>query len=1473
VELFGPPVRQWFAANFQGPTPVQSRGWPVVAAGRHTLLVAPTGSGKTLAAFLWALDRLTRLPPDADPGVRVVYVSPLKALVYDVERNLRAPLAGIRRAAESLGLALRDVRVAVRTGDTPARERQRLGREPAEILVTTPESLYLVLGSRLGAVLGTVEAVIVDEVHALAPTKRGAHLALSLERLAQRAARDPQRIGLSATARPLEEAARFLGGERPVQTVDVRERPALDLRVVVPVPDMQRVPAAPEPRRSASLLGELYAQEPGVPPPERGIWSTLYPAIVERIRAGGSTIVFVNSRGLCERLARRLNELAGEELVQAHHGSVSHERRRAIEEGLKAGTLRGIVATSSLELGIDMGAVDQVLLVESPGSVARGLQRVGRAGHRVGEVSVGRLFPKFRGDLLECVVVAERMSEGRIESFRVPRNPLDVLAQQVVALCAERPRRVAEIAALARRAYPYHGLSDDALTAVLDMLAGRYPSTALADLTPLLAWDRATDVLTARAGAALVARLNAGTIPDRGAYPVHLGLDGPRVGELDEEMVFETRTGDRILLGTTTWKVEAVTRDRVVVSQAPGEAGRMPFWRGEGPGRPVELGRAIGALVARLGGMTRAQAVQHLLASAPVDLDAAQNLAAYIDEQKAHTGVLPTDRRITVERFRDELGDWRICILTPFGARLHGPWAMALERQLGGQLGAELQVMYTDDGIVLRFADVEELPGAGALFPDPDEVEDLVTEQLAETALFASLFRENAGRALLLPRRRPGRRTPLWVQRQKARQLLAEVRRYPGFPIMLETYRQALADVFDMRGLRELLGAVRARAVAVDSVETRCASPFARSLVFAYVAAFIYEQDSPLAERKAQALTLDRALLAELLGQAELRELIDAGVLEALERDLQHLSDGRRAAGPDALHDLLRRLGDLSLSELEARAEGDPGQWLARLERERRAARVRVAGEPRWIAAEDAGLYRDALGCQPPPGLPAAFLEAPPDALERVLRRYARTRGPFLTGEASRRLGLAPAVVEGALHRLERDGQLVRGEIRPGGSAPEWCDGEVLRRVKRETLAHLRRAVAPLPGRVLGAFLPAWQAVGGAQPGPDRLETAVRQLEGLGLPWSALTEAVLPARVPGFTTQGLDGLVAMGWLLWVGVAPLGPGDGRVALYRREQARRLLPPADGVAAGPVEAAIAQALASRGAQFLVDLEATVRAALPALSRAEFEGALWALVWKGLLTNDTFAPLRALRGGAREGRRGWAMAGGRWSLLKALRDPGVPQTERALAWAEVLLERYGVVAREVAQAEGIEGGFGPLYQVLKAMEEAGRVRRGYFVEGLSGAQFATAGALDRLRGLREAAESDQEPGAAEVRALAALDPANPYGALLPWPVGAGGGDARPRRAAGAWVVLVGGEARAYLAPGGRQLLTFPGTGPDPGDVALGRALDALAALRPGQGRRSFTIEQVDGEPAGRSPLRALLLRAGFQPDHRGLTAPGPH
>jgi len=1460
--MFSRPTQTWFDATFREPTEVQRRGWPVIAGGAHALLVAPTGSGKTLAAFLAGIDSVTRLEDDAPPGIRVLYVSPLKALVYDVERNLRAPLAGIQRTGEQLGLDLPAIGVDVRTGDTSQRDRRRQLRDPARILVTTPESLFLILGSKTRENLRDVQTVIVDEVHALAPTKRGTHLALSLERLAALAGRDPQRVGLSATVRPLDEVARFLGGDREVRVINASAPPRLDLHVVVPVPEMDRVPPP-----------EADGPTPG-PPAERGIWPLIYPELLERIRRNRSTIVFVNSRGLCERLARQINELAGEDLVRAHHGSVSHEKRAEIEEGLKAGRIRGIVATSSLELGIDMGAVDLVIQVESPGTVARGVQRVGRAGHQVGAVSTGHIFPKYRGDLLECAVIAGRMVAGEIEALRVPRNVLDVLAQQIVAICCETPRTVDELLRLVGRADPFRDLSRPALESVLDMLSGRYPSADFADLRPLLAWDRAEDRLSPRRGATMISRLNGGTIADRGLYGVFLGSDGPRVGELDEEMVHETRVGENILLGASTWRVEQITRDRVVVVPAPGQPGRLPFWKGDGPGRPIELGRALGEFVRHVGGLSAEQAADWLMQHTALDRFAAENLAAYVHEQKEHTGSLPTDRSITVERFRDELGDWRVCLHSPFGRRVHAPWAMALQRTLSTRSGVEVQLLYTDNGLVLRFADVEQPPDLDALFPDPDEIEELVTDQLADTALFAGLFRENAVRSLLMPRRGARRRNPLWAQRLKAQNLLASVRRYPSFPIVLETYRQALSDVFDMPALQELLRDVRSRRVCVHEVTTHSASPFARSLVFAQVAIYMYEGDTPTAERKAQALTLDRGLLAELLGEAELRELIDPDVLAELERELQQLAQNRRARDADELHDLLRRLGDLTPEEIAVRATADPAEWLARLEREQRAVEITLHDERRWIAAEDAGLYRDALGTSPPNGLPEPFVLPVERSLEALAARYARHHGPFPTREPASRWGLLPAQLDPVLRAMEQEGQLVRGEIRPDGVELEWCDAEILRRLKRRTLARLRNEVAPVEARTLGLFLPRWHDLGSAVQRSGRLLEAVAQLEGLALPWSTLSRVILPQRVAGFRPDQLDVLAASGAVVWQGRGCLGTRDGKVALYLREHAGVLIdPPVEIEPPAEIQATILDHLRRHGASFYADLRGAVDREHKGVDGAEFREALWDLVWIGRITNDTFAPLRWLDRGKPRTARGRRhvdplLSGGRWSRVAALARPDVSDTERAVALADLLLDRYGIVSREAALAEELPGGFGAVYPVLRAQEETGRARRGYYVEGLSGAQFASPGAVDRLRGLRLDEARDEPCNDDDVHTLAAVDPANPYGTLLPWPGSGSAADDRPKRVAGAAVVLVRGRPAIWLGPRGRRLITFPETLRDePG--ALDVAVRALLRLSDGLRRGVLVIEKIDGRPARESPQFERFRSHGFGTDYRGLVA----
>jgi ATP-dependent helicase Lhr and Lhr-like helicase len=1412
-------TRGWFERAFGEPTPAQELAWPAIATGEHVLVQAPTGSGKTLAAFLLGIDRLNETPGE---GLRLLYVSPLKALNYDIERNLRGPLAGLRSK----------LAVGVRTGDTPQRDRQRMLRTPPDVLITTPESLYLLLTSQGREMLRGVEAVILDEVHAVAGTKRGAHLALSLERLERIAERPFQRIGLSATQRPLAEIGRWVAGTgREITLVDAGQRKELDLEVVIPVEDLRELGARNE--LSQPVVQDGVEMDSGYEANSRSIWPSIYPALLDLVRAHRSTIVFVNNRRLAERLALRINELAEEEVARAHHGSLAREQRVLIEEDLKAGRIPCLVATSSLELGIDMGAVDLVVQVESPKSVARGLQRVGRAGHELGAVSKGRIFPKFRADLLECAVVAKAMREGEIEDTAIPRNPLDVLAQQVVAICADEEIAVDELHGLVRAAYPFAELSREQLENVLDMLAGRYPSDAFAELRPRIVWDRTAGVLRGRSGARRLAVTNAGTIPDRGLYGVFQVDGGGRVGELDEEMVYEAREGQTFMLGASTWRIEEITRDRVLVSPAPGVPGAVPFWKGEGVGRPYALGARIGAASRELGALSDERAGERLRSDYHLDELAARNLLAFLRDQERQSA-LPTDRTVVVERFRDEIGDWRVCVLTPFGGRVHAPWAMALQAKLRDTLALEAQSLWSDDGIALHFPDADVPPSLADLLVEPEELEDLIVQEVGRTALFGSRFRENAGRALLIPRRRPGQRTPLWQQRLKAQSLLEVARPYGSFPVVLETYRECLQDVFDLPALRGILQGLRSRELDLVELETPSASPMAASLLFDYVATYMYEDDTPAAERRAQALSLDRELLRELLGQEELRDLVDPGALAEVEASLRPVP--RNA---DELHDLLRRAGELR------EAEADVG-FAETLVRERRAFRAQVGDATALIAAEDAGLYRDAFGVMPPGGLPEAFLGPVDDARERVVLRFARARGPFTTGDLARRYMLDQAEVEALLAALEARDLLVRGELRPGGTEREWCDPDVLRRIRRATLASLRREIEPAEQAALGRFLPGWHGI-------DRkasLREALVPLQGLALPVSLWESELVPRRVPGYQPAELDQICASGEVVWVGA-----GLDRVALYYRDDAPLLGPPAAAEPlTGPVHDALRGVLA-RSAEFWSDLVAAA-----GLEPAEALPVLWELVWAGEVTNDAWAPLRAQRrygvqSAERRPRRfsrsrgtGQVATAGRWSLTGRLFSlDGTPFSGRdRRPLAELLLERQGIVTRDGVRAEGIVGGYGAVYGELKALETVGSCRRGYFVEGLGGAQFALPGAVERLRELRRV--EDDEP-----LVLAAADPAQPYGGVLPWPKRAA---ARAARVAGAHVVLMGGEAALYIERGGRSLL--PLREPDP--EWLRPALAALVAwVRAARGRR-LSVERFDGRPVVESEVLSLLVDAGF-------------
>ena len=1554
LDRFHPATASWFRGAFGAPTPAQEGAWGALAGDTHTLVVAPTGSGKTLSAFLAALDRLLLGPESATgaavgPGTRVLYISPLKALAVDVERNLRAPLAGIAREAASLGVEAAEVTVGIRTGDTPPDERRRQRARPPHVLVTTPESLFLLLTSAARETLASVDTVIIDEIHAVAGTKRGAHLALSLERLDELLETPAQRVGLSATVRPHSEVARFLAGERPVTVVAPASDKRFDLTVRVPVEDMT----------------DLSSDAPGVTAPagtagQGSIWPHVERQVVDLVTAHRSTIVFVNSRRLAERLTARLNEIHAEdtapgslpepparppaqimvpsevtrgaaaELAMAHHGSVSKERRAMIEDALKTGRLRAVVATSSLELGIDMGAVDLVVQVESPPSVASGLQRVGRAGHQVGEISRAAVFPKHRADLVHSAVTVERMLAGQIEALSVIANPLDVLAQQTVAACALEPIDVEEWFSAVRRTAPFTALPRSAFEATLDMLAGKYPSADFAELRPRLVWDRDAGTLTGRPGAQRLAVTSGGTIPDRGLFGVFMvGEKAARVGELDEEMVYESRVGDVFALGASSWRVEEITHDRVLVSPAPGGTGRLPFWLGDDQGRPAELGRALGGFLREVAGSGEAEAAVRLEA-AGLDTNAVTNLRRYLAEQRGATGHVPSDTTLVVERFRDEVGDWRVVLHSPFGARVHWPWAEAVRARLAAAHGFDAVPVVSDDGIILRVPDMGDddeaggRPGAETFAIDAEEAVDLVTRHVGGSALFASRFRECSARALLFPRINPGRRAPLWQQRQKSAQLLDVARRYPDFPMILEAVRECLQDVYDVPALERLLGEIASRNVRIVEVDTPAASPFAQSLLFDYVGTFVYEGDSPLAEKRAAALSIDPTLLGQLLGRVELRELLDEEVLDAVERRLQHLEPERAARDAEAVADLLRLLGPLTLDEIAARSTDSAAvpDWIDTLASAGRAVAVEHAGRTWWAGVEDVARLRDGLGVPPPPGVSSAFLGDVVDPLGELVRRYARTHGPFTVDAVAERFGLGVAVARGVLDRLTASGALLAGEFRPGAAGAEWCDTEVLRHIRRRSLAALRSQIEPVSHSTLGRFLPGWQQMGsGAESGVDGVLAVIEQLDGVAVPASALEQLILAPRVRDYSPAMLDELLAGGEVIWCGRGRAGSRDGRISLHPTDTAGVTLPLDHPEPEGVVHLAVVDALQG-GALFFRDIVTRVKESVVpseestevsaasstgavAVTESAVRDALWDLVWDGVVTNDTLAPLRAVLAGggpsgtgtahrasrsaarprrARLGRTSMAQLSGamsagmrtppalagRWSLVP---EPITDATLRAHAWAETLLLRHGVVTRGAVESEEIPGGFAAVYKVLAQMEDAGQCRRGYFVDGLGAAQFAAGNTIDRLRALDDTADDTTWPSGTDtptVRVLAATDPANPYGAALPWPEVVSGPDSqesagarhRPGRKAGALVALVDGLCVLFVERGGRTVLVFDDR-VDAVPLAAGALADAVRSGAVGQ----LTITTLGGDPVHASQYSAAFQDAGFGITPKGL------
>ncbi|MDD7963195.1 Lhr family ATP-dependent helicase [Microbacterium thalli] len=1588
---FSAPTADWFRGAFSKPTSAQAGAWEAVSAGKHALVVAPTGSGKTLSAFLWAIDRIFRDKVAAGPAddrpvkrrrtdaapadTRVLYVSPLKALGVDVERNLRSPLVGIGQSARRLGQPVPDVTVGVRSGDTSSADRRALVARPPDILITTPESLYLMLTSQASETLRGVHTVIVDEVHAVAATKRGAHLAVSLERLDALLEKPAQRIGLSATVRPIDEVARFLGGAAPVEIVAPRASKAFDLNVVVPIPDMLHPPAPPGADEAAPAArtddgegddGEgddgAWYQGPQASEVTGSVWPHVEEAIVDRILKHRSTIVFSNSRRLAERLTGRLNEIyterlggglpdaaappaammaqagatAGAEpvLAKAHHGSVSKEQRAQVEDELKSGALRCVVATSSLELGIDMGAVDLVIQVEAPPSAASGLQRVGRAGHQVGEVSRAALFPKHRGDVLHTAVVTERMLAGKIEAIAVPQNPLDILAQQTIAACATGTIEVEGWFETIRRSAPFRTLPRSAYEATLDLLAGRFPSDEFAELRPRLVWDRDQGTLTGRPGAQRIAVTSGGTIPDRGLFGVFVAGESrnARVGELDEEMVYESRVNDVFTLGTTSWRIVEITHDRVNVVPAFGQPGKLPFWHGDGLGRPAELGEALGKFSREVSAAAPEKAAERLRESG-LDDYAIENLLAHLAEQREATGSLPTDRTLTVERSRDEVGDWRVILHSPYGMHVHAPWALAVNARIRERLGVEGAAVASDDGIIARVPDAAaEPPGAELFVFDADELEHIVTDEVGGSALFASRFRECAARALLLPRLNPNKRAPLWQQRQRSAQLLEVARRHPSFPIILETLREVLQDVYDLPALLRISRSIADRRIRLVETTTSQPSPYARDLLFGYVGAFMYEGDSPLAERRAAALSVDPALLSELLGKVEMRELLDPEVIAQFEREAQRLAPDRRARGVEGVADLLRLLGPLDAAEVAARLDdptatatatatdtdtgtgtgtgpaedrhaasappdgGSPpahrvaeaADLLQQLVTARRAIPVTIAGAQRTAAIEDAGRLRDALGAALPVGIPTAFLEPVVDPLADLVARHARTHGPFRTADVATRLGIGTAVARQTLQRLESQGRIASGYFLPEASGAdaddlEWCDSEVLRRLRMRSLAAIRGSVEPVSPEAFARFLPVWQHVTRPLEGVDGVAAVIEQLAGVPIPASAWESLVLPSRVRDYSPGMLDELTATGEVVWSGHGTLPGRDGWIALHPADMAPLTLALADAdteadesSTAGELDVRILEALAVGGGWFAGQLVAAVGAP----NEQSVLDALWRLAWAGRLTNDTFTPVRSLLSGGSQAHRsarrtprsrlyrGTPLArptapaaprpttlGGRWSLLPAVEpDPSL----RVTASAGLLLDRYGVVTRGSVQSEGVPGGFAQVYRVLAGFEEAGHCRRGYVIETLGAAQFAASVTVDRLREF--AALADPPPRRAVT--LAATDPANPYGAALGWPA-LEGVSHRPGRKAGGVVVLVDGALTLYLERGGRSALAFH----DDDEVLTAAAADLV---RTAQARRldTLTVEQVNGEFVYGTATGRALRAAGFVESSRGLT-----
>ncbi len=1531
LKPFHPIVRRWFAERLGEPSAPQREGWPAIAGGSDTLILAPTGTGKTLAAFLYELDSLiregTREP--LSNAIHLLYVSPLKALNNDVQRNLEGPIAELRARFEAEGERFPELRVAVRTGDTRASERARMLRRTPHILITTPESLHILLTSaRARSMFSALRAVIVDEIHAIAGTKRGAHLALTLERLTKVAPEPPQRIALSATQRPLEEIARFLGGcetpmpnekseaFRPVQIVDCGLVKQMEMRIVSPVPDLAHVDGT--------------------------IWTSVYPLLLERIRGARTTLIFVNNRGQAEKIAARVNALAGSEMALPYHGSLSRERRFLLEERLKAGELRALVTTSSLELGIDVGSVDLVVQLQSPKRVAAGLQRVGRAGHSLDAVSRGVFVPTFRDDALEELAIVAAMREGDVEPTHVVQNALDVLAQIIVAIAAsETPAWTsAELFDFVRRAYPYHALTRAAFDETLSMLAGKYPSDVAAELEARVFWDRVTDTISPARSARLVATISGGTIPDRGLYTVNLP-DRTRLGELDEEFVHESRVGDVFQLGSSTWRIRSIEHDRVVVVPAPGAPARMPFWHGEFMARAYHMAARVGALRRQLDDAATKDDLQRLQREYNADEATIRSSVEYVQAQRWSTGIVPDDRTLVLEHFRDEAGSVRVVLHAPFGGRVNAPWGMALGRRMRERLGVDVQVQTTDDALMLRLPDLSETPPLEIVLAlGAEEAERLIVEEVGTSSVFGARFRMNAARALLLPRGNPRRRMPLWLQRLKAGDLLQTVRQFPSFPIVVETYRDVLQDAFDLPRLRDVLDALAAGDISVRVVKTELPSPFAQSLQFGFVMDWMYGDDTPRAEARAALLSLDRALLDELMG-GEGADDATLAILDDVLARRRGTAPGRQARDADELAVLVDRAGDVSIDELNARV-APAGDWLrgdplAALSESRRLLGVRLnssADEVRYILVDAWPRYAAAFGdamnlvslgvgerwMSATEGVPDALRTValtPKAARREVLARFVALGGPLSVGDVVTRYPLDERWVERRLTEWEQSGTLVRGVFGGDRSVNRWCSRRLLEQARRRELALARKAIAAVSLQDFARFQQRWQHLDETSrlSGSDATATVIEQLQGISRPAAAWERDYLPARITNYTPASLDALAASGRFVWCADPVVRSGNtavvgaahaalGRIRFFERGTGRLWIAPAPNDSALSTQAQEARdALRNLGASFTSDLLAAT-----SLGPQRLRDALRELVAAGLVTNDTIGALRDVirwkpvfpvkRGDEPDPTR-WLPAdftpspnrrivqrrinprslarwkrpdrpdaggawGGRWSLVHTPGSLGIAPDELgadAEAIARIWLARYGVVSRDWYRRERPAIPWREIYHELKRLEFRGDVRRGYFVAGLAGAQFALPEAVEMLR--QTPTRDDGKPVAPVV--MATSDPAN----VFALPLSDGGRVDTIERPRGVASILVTRAGRVEIAAErrGRRIRSREGISND----ALQGSLAALAAFltRPREGgrRSDVLIETIDGMPAAHSPHAESLRALGFRRDGNSL------